>query len=139
MQVTNVQIKLHRSRTDKLRAYATVTFDGCFVVRDIRLVDGPEGLFIAMPSRKITGPCPGCGSKNALQASFCNECGARLTPRVADGKIKLHSDLAHPLNPEMRTAMQDAVIKAYHEAEARGAAFPGSGGMTDAGPEEFGA
>ena len=36
----------------KLRAYVTVTFDGCFVVHNIKIIEGKTGLFIAMPSRK---------------------------------------------------------------------------------------
>jgi stage V sporulation protein G len=36
----------------KLRAYVTVTFDECFVVHNIKVIEGREGMFIAMPSRK---------------------------------------------------------------------------------------
>ena len=37
---------------DKLKAYASVVFDDCFVIRDLRVISGTTGLFIAMPSRK---------------------------------------------------------------------------------------
>ena len=37
---------------DKLKAYASVVFDNCFVVRDLRVIHGTTGLFVAMPSRK---------------------------------------------------------------------------------------
>jgi len=37
---------------DKLRAYVTVTFDHCFVVRDLKLIRGNTGLFVSMPSKR---------------------------------------------------------------------------------------
>ena len=51
MKITEVRIR-KLSVEGKLRAYATVTFDNCFVVHNIKIIDGKEGLFIAMPSRK---------------------------------------------------------------------------------------
>jgi stage V sporulation protein G len=36
----------------KLKAYVTVTFDNCFVVHNVKIIDGKSGIFIAMPSRK---------------------------------------------------------------------------------------
>lgn len=37
---------------DKLRAYVTITIDGCFVIRDLKIICGTNGLFVSMPSRK---------------------------------------------------------------------------------------
>jgi len=37
---------------DKLRAYVTITIDGCFVIRDLKIIRGTSGLFVSMPSRK---------------------------------------------------------------------------------------
>jgi stage V sporulation protein G len=37
---------------DKLRAYVTITIDGCFVIRDLKIIRGTNGLFVSMPSRK---------------------------------------------------------------------------------------
>lgn len=50
MEITEVRI--FPVDEAKLRAYVTITLDGCFVVRDLKVIDGPEGLFIAMPSKK---------------------------------------------------------------------------------------
>jgi len=51
MNITDVRVK--RVNTEgKVRAVATITFDSSFVVRDIRVIEGQNGLFIAMPSRK---------------------------------------------------------------------------------------
>ena len=51
LKVTEVQVR-KVDLNNRTKAYATITFDDCFVVRDIRVVDGRNGLFIAMPSRK---------------------------------------------------------------------------------------
>ena len=52
MQITEVRIRMIDTE-GKMRAVASVTFDGCFVVHDIKIIDGQEGPFVAMPSRKI--------------------------------------------------------------------------------------
>lgn len=51
MQLTDIRIREARGE-GKLRAYVTITFDDCFVVHNVKIIDGKEGLFIAMPSRK---------------------------------------------------------------------------------------
>lgn len=51
MQVTDV--RLRRVNTDgRMRAIASITLDGEFVVHDIRVIDGNNGLFVAMPSKR---------------------------------------------------------------------------------------
>lgn len=50
MEVTEVRIFL--AEEDRLKAYVTVTFENCFVVRDLKVINGNTGLFVAMPSKK---------------------------------------------------------------------------------------
>lgn len=50
MEITEVRV--FPVREDKLKAYATITFDDCFVVRDLKIINGNSGLFVAMPSKK---------------------------------------------------------------------------------------
>ena len=117
MQISEVRVKLVDNRNDRLKAFCSVTFDGDFVVRDLKIIEGLNGLFIAMPSRKITDYCHCCGTKNHLRAKFCNECGKRLkTDREQkyDG-IKFHTDIAHPVNTSCREIIQAQVIDEYHE------------------------
>ncbi|MFH1714826.1 MAG: septation regulator SpoVG [Elusimicrobiota bacterium] len=52
MEITEVRIFLRNE--DKLKAYATITFDNAFVVRNLKVVQGQQGLFVAMPSRKMS-------------------------------------------------------------------------------------
>ena len=51
MQITDVHLKKVNSE-NRMKAKASVTFDGEFVVHDIKVIEGPNGLFIAMPSKK---------------------------------------------------------------------------------------
>ena len=51
MEVTEVRIRKVDAE-GKLKAYVTVTFDNCFVVHNVKIIEGKSGLFIAMPSRK---------------------------------------------------------------------------------------
>ena len=51
MQITEIRIRKVASE-GKLKAYVTVTFDDCFVVHNVKVIEGKTGLFIAMPSRK---------------------------------------------------------------------------------------
>ncbi len=81
MQVTEVRIRKVEG-DGKLKAYVTVTFDDCFVVHNVKIIDGKTGLFIAMPSRK-----------------------------TSNGEYK---DVAHPISPEFRNAIQDQILAEYN-------------------------
>ena len=114
MEITEVRIFLKDSPDKKLKAYATVTFDNAFVVRNIKVIQGTSGIFIAMPSRKVKQPCPKCGYKNEMRARFCNQCGASLPVVVhAVGEITAqaeHKDIAHPINQQFREYLQKKVL-----------------------------
>lgn len=51
MKITDVRVKTVQSES-RLRGVATITFDDSFVVHDIRIIEGENGLFVAMPSKK---------------------------------------------------------------------------------------
>ncbi len=117
MEITEVRIKLMDEPGERLKAFCSITFDDCFVVRDLKIIDGSNGPFVAMPSRKLTSHCSRCGMKNHLRAGFCNQCGARLedtrAPKDADGRAKLYADIAHPINSSCREMIQQHVIQEY--------------------------
>ena len=125
MVITEVRIKLmdDNNENERLQAFCSVTFDDAYVVRDLKIIEGTKGSFVAMPSRKLTDRCQGCGCKNHLRARFCNSCGGKLdedrATRDADGRVKLHADIAHPINSACREVIQSAVIKAYREERER--------------------
>ena len=117
MEITEVRIKLTEDSDDRLQAFCSITFDDCFVVRDLKIIEGTNGPFVAMPSRKLTSHCSRCGCKNHLRACYCNQCGGKLNPdrasRDQEGRAKLYADIAHPVNSKCREQIQDRVIAAY--------------------------
>lgn len=52
MKITDVRIRLVTKEDSKLKAVASITIDECFVVHDIKVIEGKEGFFISMPSKK---------------------------------------------------------------------------------------
>ena len=119
MQITEVRVKLTEDSDDRLQAFCSITFDDYFVVRDLKIIEGTNGPFVAMPSRKLTSHCSRCGSKNHLRSHFCNHCGGKLDPdravRDQDGRAKLYADIAHPINSTCREMIQNRVIAEYQE------------------------
>ena len=120
MEITEVRIKLMEDNSgsnERLQAFCSITFDDMFVIRDLKIIEGAKGFFVAMPSRKLTDRCHHCGTKNHLRSRFCNQCGARLDEnraiRDADGRAKLHADIAHPINSACREKLQGAVLSTY--------------------------
>ena len=142
MQLTEIRINLCNAPGSRLKAFCSLTFDNTFVVRDVKLIEGNDAansnghghsnghsnngngqsrLFLAMPSRKLSDHCPRCGDKNHLRARYCNNCGTRLDEnrylryRSGNGhsRLKLHADIAHPINAECRQAIEAQVLAAY--------------------------
>ncbi len=87
----------------KMKAVASVTFDGEFVVHDIKIVKGLNGLFVAMPSKKI-------GDK--------------------------YKDVAHPLLPETREKIANAIFRKYEETFNEPVDAEGNGGEEETFFEE---
>jgi stage V sporulation protein G len=135
MQITEVKLFLKEGQDKKLKAYATITLDNCFVVRNVKVIEGTKGLFVAMPSRKVKDPCPKCNFRNTVRSKFCNQCGAGLPqdthPRHVPGagddpaKQSEHKDIAHPITAECRDYIQKKVLEAY-ENEKRSPSAPSS-------------
>jgi stage V sporulation protein G len=131
MQLTEVRVNLCGQTAGRLKAFCSLTFDDTFVVRDVKLIEGPDGLFLAMPSRKLCDHCPRCGEKNHLRARFCNNCGGRLNEQRfmrqtngghggahrghGPGRLKLHADIAHPINATCRASIEHEVVDAYQQ------------------------
>ena len=81
MEITDVRNRMMEG-DGKMKAVASVTFDGEFVVHDMKIVDGEKGLFVAMPSKKV-------GDE--------------------------YKDVAHPLTPETRKKISDAILQKFNE------------------------
>lgn len=85
MKITEVKV-YPAKEGGRLKAYATIVFENCFIVRDLKVIEGNKGLFVSMPSR-----------------------------RRKDGTFR---DIVHPLNSEMRSTIEETVIKEFNQAAA---------------------
>lgn len=137
MDITEVRVFPVETGEKKLKAYATVTFDNVFVVRNLKVIEGRKGLFVAMPSRKLQETCPRCKARNAVRSRFCNSCGTKLesgqrpapaaplhTPEMGDPgdaeqRQSEHRDIAHPITQEFRDYLQSKVVEAYDSEKGR--------------------
>ena len=129
MEITEVRVALREpaiagAGEKRLKAYATVTFDRSFVVRNIKVIEGKNGLFVAMPSHKPKLACGTCHFKNDLGGRFCTQCGSPMAPpssapggETPEGQG--HRDIAHPITAEFRQYLQQTVLKAYDAERAK--------------------
>lgn len=128
MEITEIRVFLKDGQDKKLKAYATVTFDNCFVVRNIKVIHSASGFFMAMPSRKTKFSCPKCNFKNEAGSKFCNHCGAKLPLQEVSAKAKdakaEHRDIAHPVTKEFRDYLQKKVLDAYEAQAVKGESSP---------------
>ncbi|MBF0486218.1 MAG: septation protein SpoVG family protein [Candidatus Omnitrophica bacterium] len=126
MEITEIRVFPKEGQDKKLKAYVTVTFDNVFVVRNIKIIEGKDHVFIAMPSKKLRFSCPKCSFKNEIESRFCNKCGVQL-PLVreediaenADAKLQ-HRDIAHPITKEFREILQSRIMEAFNKEIACG-------------------
>lgn len=88
MTITDVKIR-KLFNEDILKALVSVTFDDALVIHDIKIIQGPKRLFVAMPSRK--------------------------DEKGKDGGIAVYRDIAHPIDQEMRQKLETAVFSAYDD------------------------
>lgn len=124
MKITEVRIFPTESKDGKLKAFATMTFDDWFVVRNVKVIQGNNGLFVAMPSRKAMDACPKCNFKNVRGSRYCNQCGTQVVQQEpaddSQGKnAGNHMDIAHPITQECRVYIQDSILTAYKQEKER--------------------
>lgn len=125
MEVTETRVFLKEGADKKLKAYATVTFDNAFVVRNIKIIQGLDGLFIAMPSRKLKISCTSCYNKNDVGSAYCNKCGKTLptghdVPTDEPASREQHRDIAHPITKSFREYLEAKVLDAYQQETQTG-------------------
>lgn len=123
MEISEVRVKLVNNQDDRLKAFCSMTLDNEFVVRDIKIIEGSGGLFVAMPSRKMSDHCSKCGGKNHLRSKFCGNCGNQLPDnrmkQDIQGRMKLHADIAHPINAICRKKIQEMIVTAFNDEMER--------------------
>ncbi len=81
MEIT--EVKVFPVNEERLKAFATIIFDGCFVIRDLRIINGNNGLFVAMPSKKMKD-----GSYKDTAHPLNNETRQKIEDTVIDAYKK---------------------------------------------------
>lgn len=125
MRITEAHVKLvaeHFSQNGRLLAFATVVIDDCLAIHDIKLIAHRGGIMVAMPSRKITEPCPECFGKNWIRVKFCNWCGANVRRKgePLPDTVDSYLDVAHPITQEFRNYLAGVILRVYEEEKAKG-------------------
>lgn len=128
MVITETSISTaNTQRRSNLLGFCTVVFDNELAVRDIRIIQSPERIFVAVPSSKRTEPCR-CGMKNPFTAKYCQECGAAIrranAPHIStkDTSRQYH-DIVNPINNEFREYLESEILEAYFvQTDTRNAA-----------------
>lgn len=135
MELTEIRIDLPTvkyaaddSRSNLLACYSLI-FDDEFAVHSVKLIQGDNDPFLAMPSERKHDHCPTCNYKNNYLANYCNNCGTELKknrhltlPVNKKGQIKLYHDLVHPLTTDLRRYLLEECLQAYQREKAH----PGS-------------
>lgn len=136
MEITEIKIYPQDPVNDeKLKAFVTITLDNAFVVRDLKIIEGKKGLFVAMPSTKVAVPCKACGKKNPLRSRYCGFCGVHIEDEPEDplnrARREDHRDVAHPINNSTREYFHNRIMEAYYREMSHGT-FSGSSDYSDA-------
>lgn len=97
MKITKVQGKKFENAGSNVKGLVEVTLDNCFVIKDIRIIEKPDKMVVAMPSKLVNGH---------------NEDGSLNT------ELKVHKDVAHPINKETREMFNNTILDAYNNAES---------------------
>jgi stage V sporulation protein G len=87
MEIT--EVKVYPANEGKLKAYATMVFDGCFIVRDMKIIKSDKGLFVSMPSRRKKD-----GSFKDIVHPLNSETRKMVEERVIEEYMKVAGDEA---------------------------------------------
>jgi len=97
MEITSVWVRKNKNEESRLKAWVTVTLDDCFIIRDIRVVEGKNGLFVQMPSKRVNR-----APKEEVET---------------EEKVSNYVDIVHPINSETRTKFEEAIFAEYNKPE----------------------
>ncbi len=90
MNISDVRIRLVKKDNGKLKAVASITIADCFVIHDIKIIDGQDGIFVAMPSRKTSE-----GEYKDIAHPLNSETRQEVVAAVLDAyKLELAKDMA---------------------------------------------
>lgn len=116
MKITEISVVVaddHIQKRDGVLAFAKIIFDNTFCVRDIKVMHHTGCIFLGMPARKKTQPCPGpgCRSKVFFSDSFCSSCGHKLSLSRPE---KPYGDVAYPITSQFRRYLEERIMEVYN-------------------------
>lgn len=123
MNITDTRLDIIDNPSGKLRAFCSMTFNDEFVVKNFKIIEGNHGLFVAMPSRKLTKPCYRCDNRAFRNANYCDRCGKEFDDRSGNSHHDTedtHSDIAFPIEDDFREQLEDQLIAAYKKRKQGG-------------------
>lgn len=94
MKITKVRVKKFENENTSVKGLVEITLDNCFVVKDIRIIEKPEKMVVAMPSKAV------------FNKNFEDD----------NETVRKHKDLAHPINQETRKIFNDTILGVYERA-----------------------
>lgn len=119
MDITEIRVDVLENPRGKLRAFCSVTLDDIFVVKNFKVIEGKHGLFVAMPSRKLTRPCSECDNRMFRDANYCGRCGHPVEESQGNGSgqnhnQEAHADVAFPIDDEFKEMLENRILDAYN-------------------------
>jgi stage V sporulation protein G len=119
MEIT--QVRVFPVNEEKLKAFASIIFDDCFVVSDIKIIQGTQGLFISMPSKK---------RKNGMFRDIAHPLNSEMRRRIEEQVIEKYrevlaeSGIDLPLEVRLLRSPESGDVSGYDPREESGASWP---------------
>lgn len=107
MNITRIEVVLSK-RGERLLGFSTITLDGSFVIKDIRIIQGNGKIIIAMPDKQRATTCEHCDFKIRQRDNYCPRCGNKLSPIDVE-----YVDICHPIDSVCRAYIDTAILEQY--------------------------
>ena len=82
MEITEVRVSLRDE--EKLKAYASIVFDNCFIIKDLRVIDGNDRLWVAMPNKK---------RRDGTRRDVCHPLNAEMRAQIEEAVLSKYDEL----------------------------------------------
>jgi stage V sporulation protein G len=93
MEIT--QVKVFPVDEEKLKAYVSIVFDSCFLVSDLKVIHGPNGFFVSMPSKRKKN-----GEFKDIAHPLNRETREKMEKRILEEYERVRAEGAKPAPPE---------------------------------------
>ena len=102
LEISDVRVRPYSKADDKLKAFATITFNNCFVVSDLKVIQGNSGLFVAMPSRK---------RKDGKFRDVAHPLNSETRQIIEDKVLSLYEEVIKDYDPSQHRSYDDEDVE----------------------------